>query len=113
MSNDETRKRSGGVRHSGLVILSSFGIRHSSFCNSRGPRIGPLRRFGPASRQIAHDLDILEDAALPRAMLLHPFGHGGDAFFEAGFAPIAEGVIAFAVIGERDFHFVSRIEMPY
>ncbi len=46
-------------------------------------------------------------------MLLHPFGHGCDAFFEAGFLAIPESIIAFAVIGERDFHFVSRIEMPY
>src|SRR5216110_122182 len=88
------------LRHSGFVILWALVIRHSSLSSDCRSGIGTLCRFRPASRQIAHDLNIFEDAALARAMLLHPVGHRRDAFFEAGFAPIAESVIAFTVIGE-------------
>src|SRR4051794_36837767 len=44
--------------------------------------IRSLRRFRPASRQIAHNLNILKDAALPRTVQLDPLRHGRDAFFK-------------------------------
>ena len=81
-----------GIRHSDFFRHSSLDIRH--FFDRR--RIRALRRFRPGTRQIPHNLNILKYAALARAMLLDPLGHGRDTFFQRRLAPIAEGAIGTA-----------------
>src|SRR5436853_3678948 len=78
------------------LVLGHWSLAARSFASNRRrrARVGAPRRFGPASGQIAHDLDVLENAALAGAVLAHPIGHGGDAFFQRGLAAIAERVVA-------------------